>query len=135
MNIFIPIFSTLKLPFFLSPVAAGFPSPAEDYEEGRLDLNDFIEHPAATFFVRASGDSMTGAGIFPGDLLIVDRSLEAKNNSIVIAVINGEMTLKRLIKRQDHCYLKADNPAYPNIPVNEETQIWGVVKNSVRDLE
>jgi len=135
MNIFIPIISKLKLPFFLSPVAAGFPSPAEDYEEGQLDLNDFIDHPASTFFVRASGESMTGAGIFPGDLLIVDRSLQAKHNSIVIAVINGEMTLKRLIKRQGQTYLKADNPHYPNIALTEDTQIWGVVKNSVRDLE
>jgi len=135
MNVFIPILSKLNLPFFLSLVPAGFPSPAEDYEEGRLDLNDFIEHPAATFFVRATGDSMTGAGIFPGDLLIVDRSLEAKHNSIVIAVVNGEMTLKRLIKRQGHYYLKADNPAYPNIPLTEDSQIWGTVKNSVRDLE
>ncbi|SCA58035.1 DNA polymerase V, subunit D [Candidatus Terasakiella magnetica] len=135
MNIFTPLFSKLKLPYFLSRVPAGFPSPAEDYEESRLDLNDFIEHPAATFFVRASGESMTGAGIFPGDLLIVDRSLQAKHNSIVIAVINGEMTLKRLIRRNGQCYLKADNPAYPNIALSDDALIWGVVKNSVRDLE
>ncbi len=135
MQVYIPILTQQRLPFFLSRVAAGFPSPAEDYEEGRLDLNDFITHPAATFFVRASGESMTGAGIFPGDLLIVDRSREARHNSIVIAVINAEMTVKRLIKHAGQCYLKADNPAYPNIRINEETQIWGVVTNSVRDLE
>ena len=135
MNIFIPIISKLRLPFFLSRVPAGFPSPAEDYEEGQLDLNDFIDHPAATFFVRATGDSMTGAGIFPGDLLIVDRSLDARHNSIVIAILNGEMTLKRLIRKGDRYYLKADNPAYPTIAIQENTEIWGVVKNSVRDLE
>ncbi|NVK19107.1 MAG: translesion error-prone DNA polymerase V autoproteolytic subunit [Methylocystaceae bacterium] len=135
MNIYIPTISELNLPFYASCVPAGFPSPAEDYEEGRLDLNDFIEHPSATFFVRASGDSMIEAGIYPGDLLIVDRSLEARHNSIVIAVINGEMTLKRLIKRAEGSYLKADNPSYPNIALTEDSYIWGVVKNSVRDLE
>ncbi len=135
MNIYIPTISELNIPFYLSRVPAGFPSPAEDYEEGRLDLNDFIDHPSATFFVRASGDSMVDAGIYPGDLLIVDRSLEAKHNSIVIAVINGEMTLKRLIISPRGTYLKADNPAYPNIALTEDSSIWGVVKNSVRDLE
>lgn len=135
MNILIPIIRKLKLPYFLSRVPAGFPSPAEDYEEGRLDLNDFIEHPAATFFVRATGNSMTGAGIFSGDLLIVDRSKQAKHNSIVIAVVQGEMTVKRLIKHKGDYYLKADNPNYPNITITEDTHIWGVVKNSVRDLE
>ena len=86
-------FSTEKpLPYFEAKVPAGFPSPAADYEENQLDLNKhLIRNPAATFFVRVSGDSMTGAGINDGDLLIVDRSLEPKNKNVVIAVINGEM--------------------------------------------
>ena len=135
MKVYIPTITSLPLPFFLSHVPAGFPSPAEDYEEGQLDLNDFVNHPAATFFVRASGDSMIGAGIFPGDLLIVDRSIIPRHNHIVIAIVDGEMTLKRLIKRHETGYLKAENPVYPNIPLHEGVEIWGVVKNSVRDLE
>lgn len=135
MNIFKPRFSRLYLPYFLSPVPAGFPSPAEDYEESQLDLNDFIDHPAATFFVRASGESMTGAGIYPGDLLIVDRSIAPRHNHIVIAIIHGEMTLKRLIRQNGRYFLKADNPAYPGFAVTESTEIWGVVKNSIRDHE
>lgn len=85
-------------PLFMSSVEAGFPSPAEDYIEGRLDLNKhLIKHPAATFFVRVSGNSMINAGIYPGDILIVDRSLEAADKKIVIAVVDGELTVKRLI--------------------------------------
>ncbi len=135
MNIYIPILSELKLPRFSSNVPAGFPSPAEDYVEQKLDLNDFIQHPSATFFVRASGESMIGAGIFPGDLLVVDRSVEAKNRSIVIAVISGEMTLKRLIKKHGQCYLQPENPVFPTIQMQEGDEIWGVVINSMRNHE
>lgn len=135
MNVYFPILSNLKLPFFSSSVPAGFPSPAEDYVEQKLDLNDFIQHPSATFFVRASGESMIGAGIYPGDLLVVDRSIEAKNRSIVIAVVDGEMTLKRLIKKQGQCYLRPENPKFPNIPMKEGDEIWGVVINSMRNHE
>lgn len=128
--------STLRLPLILSRVAAGFPSPADDFIEGSLDLNDFIDHPAATYFVRAQGDSMIGAGIYDGDLLIVDRSLEPKNGSIVIAAVMGELTVKRLRKSAKGTWLLVpENPKYPIIPLPEETQIWGVVKNSVRNLE
>ena len=128
--------STLHLPFILSRVPAGFPSPAEDFVEGSLDLNDYIEHPAATYFGKAEGDSMIGAGIYDGDLLIVDRSLEPKNGSIVIASVMGDLTVKRL-KRDTHgaWLLAPENSDYPSIPLLEESQIWGVVKNSVRNLE
>ena len=136
MKILSAITSKLKLPYILSRVPAGFPSPADDFIEGNLDLNDYIEHPAATYFVRTEGDSMIGAGIYDGDLLIVDRSLEPKNGSIVIAAVMGELTVKRLKRGANGCWLLVpDNPNYPTIPLPEESQIWGVVKNSVRDFE
>src|SRR3989449_10887446 len=96
--IYQPLFSTkTKRPLFLVPVHAGFPSPADDYLEGALDLNEYlVTHKAATFFWRVTGDSMIGAGIHPGDLLIVDRSLEPKDVSVVIAILDGELTVKRL---------------------------------------
>ena len=85
------------LPLFLERVSAGFPSPAADYEEGRQDLNKYlIKNPPATFFVRVAGDSMIGAGIHPGDLLVVDRSLEPKDKNVIIAALNGELTVKRI---------------------------------------
>lgn len=136
MKILSVITSSLRLPFILSRVPAGFPSPAEDFVEGCLDLNDYIEHPAATYFVRAEGDSMIGAGIYDGDLLIVDRSIEPKNGSIVIAAVMGELTVKRLKRSHQRAWLLVpENPNYPTIAMPEESQIWGVVKNSVRNLE
>ena len=130
------LISTLRLPLILNRVPAGFPSPAEDFVEGSLDLNDYIEHPAATYFVKAEGDSMIGAGIYDGDLLIVDRSIEPKNGSIVIASVMGDLTIKRLKRNlQGKWLLVPENPDYPIIPLVEESQIWGVVKNSVRNLE
>lgn len=84
------------------PISAGFPSPAEDYLEGRLDLNQLlIRKPAATYFVRVVGDSMIGAGIHSGDLLVVDRSLEAGDGRVVIAVLNGELTVKPIKANAD----------------------------------
>lgn len=90
-----------KLPIFLGRLPAGFPSPADDYLEGKLDITKhLVKHPAATFYVRVSGDSMLGAGIHCGDLLVVDRSLEAKNGNVVVAVLDGDLTVKRLYKRE-----------------------------------
>lgn len=129
--------STLKFPLYLSPVRAGFPSPADDYIEKQLDLNEhLIKHPAATFLLKATGNSMINAGIFPGDLLIVDRSLEAVNNKIVVAVLNGEFTVKRLKKRQGKITLLAENPAYPPIEILEESnfEIWGVVAHVLHSV-
>ena len=92
---------------------AGFPSPAEDFVEGPLDLNRYlIHHPAATFFVRVIGDSMIGVGIYPNDLLIVDRAVTAVSGSIVIAVVNGDLTIKRLHQQQGQVSLVPENPAY-----------------------
>lgn len=122
---------------FIVTVAAGFPSPAEDYTEGPLDLNrHLIPHPAATFFVRAKGDSMIGAGIHTGDLLIVDRALHATDGSIVIAVVSGELTIKRLCQWDDALWLMPENPAYGPIAITEEMdfEVWGVVTCVIHHL-
>jgi len=118
-------------------VAAGFPSPADDYLESRLDLNEhLVKHPAATFFVRVSGDSMIGAGIRTGDLLIVDRSLEASDRKVIIAVLNGEMTVKRLSLNKGTVKLLAENENYSAVPVDDtvDFEVWGVVTHVIHDL-
>jgi DNA polymerase V len=122
--------STVPLNLYGNTISAGFPAPSTDYLEGQLDLNEhLIKNPPATFFLRVSGDSMTGASIHPDDLLVVDRSLEPKSGKIVIAVINGELTVKRLHKEKDRIQLLAENPAYPPINITPEMdfQVWGVV--------
>ena len=109
---------------------AGFPSPADDYLDGPLDLNAYlIQHPTATFFVRVRGDSMTGAGIHDGDLLIVDRALEPTVGKVVVAVLNGEFTVKRVMRRGDKLYLVGGNPDFAPIEIQDgsEFQVWGVV--------
>ena len=118
------------LPVYSSKVQAGFPSPADDYLEGHLDLNtQYIRNPAATFVVKATGDSMLDAGIFPNDLLLVDRSITPKDGQIVIAALNGELTVKRLSSKNDKIQLMPANPKYKPIEVKEglELIIWGVV--------
>ena len=127
----------LQRPLFLSGVSAGFPSPADDYLDRELDLNEqLVKNPAATFFVRVAGDSMTGAGINDNDILVVDRSLEPANNNIDIAVINGELTVKRLIKKRKYCRLVAENPNYPPLEVDDEMglEIWGVATFAIHAL-
>ena len=124
----------LPLPLFSGKVAAGFPSPADDYVEKTLDLNELlIQKPAATFFVRAQGESMLGAGIHPNDILVVDRSLEPVPGKIVICALNGELTVKRLERNNEQWQLKAENPAYADIVLHEELEmvIWGVVTNVI----
>lgn len=120
----------LPLPLFSSSVKAGFPSPAEDHIEEKLDLNRLmIEHPAATFFLRVEGESMENANIHPGDILVVDRALTPQNGLIIVAVLNGEFTVKRLKKKGNRLYLLPENPTFPEIEITAETefQIWGVV--------
>lgn len=129
--------SPSPIPLFESRVQAGFPSPGDDHSEGKLDLNEYlIPHKAATFFVRVTGESMTGAGIFPGDMLIVDRSLDPLDGKVVIAVLNGEMTVKRLRNHKDSLLLCSENDLYPDIRVTEENEfsIWGVVTNVIHSL-
>jgi len=119
------------------PVSAGFPSPAEDYLEGALDLNrHLIKHPTATFFARVSGDSMIDAGIHQGDLLVVDRALEATDGRVVIAVINGELTVKRIALKKNQLFLMPANQDYQPLQVHEEMdfRIWGVVTNVIHPL-
>ena len=120
----------ISIPFFLDPISAGFPSPASDYMESKLDLNEYlITHPAATFMVKADGTSMIEAGISSGDLLIVDRSLSPSNGNIVIASIFGDLTVKKLRKKNYSFFLVSANDEYPSIEVKEEMEcfIWGVV--------
>ena len=129
--------SRLSLPLFTGKVAAGFPSPADDYVEKNLDLNELlVQKPAATFFVRAQGESMLGAGIHPNDILVVDRSLEAVPGKVVICAINGELTVKRLERVNEQWQLKAENPAYADIVIHDELElvIWGVVTNVIHAL-
>jgi DNA polymerase V len=119
-----------ELPLFSARVAAGFPSPAEDHLESRLDLNQhLIRNPSSTFFVRAAGESMMEAGIYDRDLLIVDRSIEKRNRRVVIATLNGEFTVKRLVQDEEGIFLVAENPDFDSIPirVDSDFSIWGVV--------
>ena len=130
--------SKIVRPLLLCGISAGFPSPADDYIDRLLDLNELlIKNPPATFFIKVAGDSMTGAGINDGDILIVDRSIEAANGKIVIAAVNGELTVKRLLKSKNAGRLVAENPDYAPLEINEESQceIWGVVTSVIHQFE
>jgi DNA polymerase V len=122
--------TTCPLPAFLVGVSAGFPSPADEYIEKQLDLNDLvIKHPTATFFVRVEGDSMRDAGIISGDILVVDRSLDPTHGKIIVALVDGEFTVKRMLIRQDGVLLAPENNLYKPIEIKPESdfQVWGVV--------
>lgn len=126
-----------NLPLFLESVSAGFPSPADDYMEDKLDLNDLlIKNPASTFFVRVVGDSMINAGINSEDILVVDRSLEPKDGSVVIAVINGDLTVKRLGYSNGKIYLVPENPNFKRIEITKEMcfEVWGVVRSVIHSV-
>ena len=125
---------TFKIPLLTDSVSAGFPSPADDYTEENIDLNEhLISNPFSTFFLRVKGDSMINAGIKDKDLIIVDKSLIAKPGNIVIAMIDGEFTIKRLSIKNDELYLKAENNNYPDFRFKNhiDVQIWGVVIYSI----
>jgi len=127
----------LKLPFYLAAVAAGFPSPADDFIDRSLDLNEhLVTHPAATFFVRVHGDSMQGAGIRSGDILVVDRALDPADHKVVVAALDGELTVKRIRIRDGRLFLAPENPAFPPIEVTAEAsfEIWGVVTYVIHKL-
>jgi DNA polymerase V len=126
-----------RLPLYQNPVVAGFPSPADDDIDEKLDLNELlIKHPTATFFLRVSGSSMINAGIHHNDILIVDRSLEPGHGKIVIAAVNGELTVKRLHIDGKKVFLVAENAAFRPIEITEGTElhIWGVVTNVIHPL-
>lgn len=128
--------SVLSIPLFLSSVSAGFPSPAQDYIEKTLDLNELlIQRPAATYFVRVEGDSMIDAGIHHADILIVDRSLTAKHGDVVIACLEGEWTVKQLELRPV-CQLVPRNPRYKPIILSDESDLslFGVVTNVIHSV-
>lgn len=128
---------TRDMPMLAGRVPAGFPSPAADYVETTLDLNEHLVHrPAATFFVRIEGESMTDAGIHSGDLVIVDRSLTPRAGDIVIAALDGELTIKRLGRQGDRLFLMPENSLFDPIPVEDgdELVVWGVVTAVIRSL-
>ena len=130
--------STQLFPFPTATISAGFPSPAEDYVEPGIDLNKYlINNPISTFFLRVSGNSMNNSGIYNNDLLIIDRSINPISGHIVVALLDGEFTLKRLIKEKNNYYLKADKENYPAINLYEYTdiQIWGVAIYSIHKLK
>jgi DNA polymerase V len=122
--------SHYQIPFIAHAIQAGFPSPADDYVDRKLDLNELlITHPAATFFVRVEGDSMIDAGIQSGDMLVVNRAIHPSNNAIVVAIVNNELTVKRMRKQLDKIYLVSENPDFQAIEITQDTDfaIWGVV--------
>ena len=130
--------SALVIPLVKETISAGFPSPAEDHIELGIDLNRYlIKNPISTFFLRVSGNSMNNAGIYHNDLLIIDRSINPIPGHIVVAILDGEFTLKRLVKKQNNYYLKADKENYPAINLYEYTdiQIWGVAIYSIHELK
>jgi len=129
--------SKVICPLFTSGVSAGFPSPAEDHIDQKLDLNELlIQHPGATFFVRVAGDSMQDAGINHGDILVVDRSLEAVSGKVVIAIVDGELTVKRFFQDNSSCRLIAANPNYPIVEITKDTDfsVWGVVTSVIHQF-
>ncbi len=125
------------IPLYNYSISAGFPSPADDHLEKNLDLNEYlIKNPTSTFFVRVQGDSMVGAGINSNDILIVDRSLEISNGKIIIAVLYGELTVKRLRLSKNEMWLDADNNKFDPIKVTEEMNfhVWGIATNVIHKL-
>ena len=123
--------------FYSCAVTAGFPSPADDYLENKLDLNDYlIKHPSATFFVRVVGDSMVNAGIHNNDIIIVDRSIKPKHGKIVVAALDGQMTVKRLYRRDKKVILLPENKLFKPIEISDsmEIVIWGVATNVIHAL-
>lgn len=124
----------LSFPLYSDQVQAGYPSPAEDVPAEKLDLGSYlVQNPASTFFVKVTGDSMIGAGIFQDDLLVVDRSVEAANGDVVVAVVDGEFTVKRLFISKRKIELRPENSKFEPITLNDESElnVWGVVKNVI----
>ena len=131
------ITGTSSLQVYAHKVPAGFPSPAEDFLEKDLNLNDYlISNKAATFLVRVEGNSMIGAGILPDDLLVIDRSIEPEDGKIVLGVLNGEFTIKRLMKKGKQLFLRAENEDYQPIEITEEMsfQVFGVVTFAIHKV-
>lgn len=131
-------FIPFDVPFFNSHVSAGFPSPADSTIHTRLNLNEYlIPNAPSTFIVRVTGESMTEAGIMDGDLLIVDRSLKPQHGDIIVAAVNGDLTVKRWYNKNGKTFLKAENPDFNDIPLHEDTHlhIWGVVTHVIHQTK
>jgi len=131
-GIFIPLVGAprLELPLGAVKVSAGFPSPAADYEDKRLDINEYlIRNPVSTFFFAVEGDSMEGAEIFDGDILVVDKSVRPRHGHVVVAFVDGQRLVKRLYRRAGRVALVAENPKFPPLDIQEgqELEVWGVV--------
>ena len=131
-GVFIPFPDAPKLPLPGDGVriSAGFPSPAADYEDNRLDINDYlVRNPVSTFFFSVEGDSMQGAEIFAGDILVVDKSIRPRHGQIVVAFVDGQRLVKRLYRRNGRVALLAENPLYPPLEIGEDQEllVWGVI--------
>lgn len=127
----------LELPFISAGIKAGFPSPAADFDETRVSIDQIVvKHKEATFYAKASGNSMIGAGIDDGDILVIDRSLEARDGKIAVCFVDGEFTVKRIKVEQDCVYLVPENPKFEPIKVTEENEliVWGIVTHVVKSL-
>lgn len=138
-GVFVPLPGAPYLALPLDPVrvSAGFPSPAADYEDQRLDINDYlVRNPVSTFFFAVEGDSMEGAEIFAGDILVVDKSIRPRHGHIVVAFVDGERLVKRLYNRAGRTALIAENPAYPTLEIRDgmELVVWGVVTGKFKRL-
>lgn len=137
-DFYVPDYSTnLGLPYFDSGISAGFPSPAQDFSELRIDLNiEFIKNRDTTFILKVKGHSMKNAGIFDGDFIIVDKSLEPQNGKIAVCQIDGEFTVKRIKIERRVVWLIAENEDYAPIKVTPENEliIWGIVVHSIRSF-
>jgi DNA polymerase V len=139
LEIFPPDLSrNLDLPFVNQGISAGFPSPADDFLDIKIDLNrEFIKNPSSTFYARVRGRSMVGAGLNDGDLLIIDRSLEPKDDKIAVCFVDGEFTVKRIKKEKDTVWLIPENKEYPPIQVTSDNEfvIWGMVTTVIKKVE
>ncbi len=132
VGVFVPLPGAprLELPLGAVKVSAGFPSPAADYEDSRLDINEYlVRNPVSTFFFAVEGDSMEGAEIFDGDILVVDKSVRPRHGHIVVAFVDGQRLVKRLFRRAGRVALVAENPNYPTLDIHDgqELEVWGVV--------
>lgn len=139
ITFFIPdLENPIPTSFISEGIKAGFPSPAADFEELKLSLDHLlVKNRAATFYAKASGNSMIGAGIDDGDILVIDRSLEPHNNAIAVCLIDGEFTVKRIRKENDEVYLMPENSQYQPIKVEEgnELIIWGIVTYAIKQIK
>ena len=138
LTFFVPDFeNTHELPFISGGIKAGFPSPAADFDESKISLdNVLVKNREATFYAKASGTSMIGAGIDDGDILVIDKSLEPQNNKIAVCFIDGEFTIKRIKIEKDCVYLMPENKNYQPIKVTDENElvIWGIITYVIKSL-